>query len=50
VAKEEQRNIEIKAETWRKVGIIAAELGTTKKEIVNNALMQFWLTYKEAKN
>jgi hypothetical protein len=49
VAKEEQRNVEIKTETWKNVGVMAAELGKTKKEIVSQALHLYWEVFKEAK-
>jgi hypothetical protein len=48
VAKEEQRNVEIKTETWKNVGVMAAEMGLTKKEIVGRALILYYQVFKEA--
>lgn len=42
-------NMQIDEKVWQKVGIMAAETGLPKKEIVKVALMNFWLAHKEAK-
>lgn len=46
MAKSEQRNIEINDDIWKKVGVLAAALGMTKKELVAKALSHFYLEFK----
>jgi predicted transcriptional regulator len=36
-----QRNIEIDDNIWKNVGVLAAQLSITKKELVRRALEQF---------
>lgn len=38
VKKETPRNVEINDETWKNIGVLAAQIGITKKEAVTRAL------------
>lgn len=42
-------NMNINSETWKKVGIMAADLEISKKEVVTVALNQYWAMFKDAK-
>jgi hypothetical protein len=48
VGRPEQRNVEIKDPIWKNVGIMAAEIGKSKKTIVNEALLMYWEKYQTA--
>lgn len=47
--KEPQRNVEVNDATWKNAGILAAQLGIKKKEVVTQAL-DFYYKVNQFKN